>query len=42
MTAESAADFGRSLRAAVLRHAPDGIVRASLSALVVWGRPLAR
>jgi hypothetical protein len=40
MNPESALAFDRALRDAVLRHCPDGVVRASLSALVVWGRPL--
>jgi SAM-dependent methyltransferase len=39
MAASSAADFDESLRAAVLRHAPDGVVRGTGSALVVWGAP---
>ncbi|MFI5316877.1 MAG: class I SAM-dependent methyltransferase [Myxococcota bacterium] len=41
MSAESAAEFDASLRAAAASHCPDGVVRAELSALVVWGRPLA-
>jgi ubiquinone/menaquinone biosynthesis C-methylase UbiE len=40
MTPESAAEFDAGVRAAVLRHAPDGIVRAGHAAHVVWGRPL--
>jgi SAM-dependent methyltransferase len=40
MSAHSAAEFDTLLRAAVLGHCPDGAVRAELSALVVWGRPL--
>lgn len=40
MSAGSAAEFDRALLAAVLRESPDGIVRASETALVVWGRPL--
>lgn len=39
MSAESAAAFDESLRAAALRHCPDGVVRAGLTARVVWGRP---
>jgi SAM-dependent methyltransferase len=39
MSAESAAAFDESLRAAALRHCPDGVVRAPLTARVVWGRP---
>ncbi len=40
MTPHSAAEFDRALRAAVLRHCPDGVVRAANSVRVVWGRPL--
>ena len=40
MSARSAAEFDARLRSAVLSHCPDGVVRAQLSALVVWGRPL--
>ncbi|HKC51636.1 MAG TPA: class I SAM-dependent methyltransferase [Myxococcota bacterium] len=40
MSRESALAFDRALRAAIQRHSPDMLVRASLTALVVWGRPL--
>jgi SAM-dependent methyltransferase len=39
MAASSAAEFDESLRGAVLRHEPDGVVRGTGSALVVWGTP---
>jgi SAM-dependent methyltransferase len=40
MSARSAAEFDRRLRAEVLRHCPEGALRLELSALVVWGIPL--
>ncbi|HTO09312.1 MAG TPA: methyltransferase domain-containing protein [Myxococcota bacterium] len=39
MTERAAAEFDASLRTAVLSHTPDGLVRGTGSALVVWGAP---
>ena len=40
MGAAAADEFDRGVRVAVLAHAPDGIVRGSLSARLVWGEAL--
>jgi len=42
MSAESAAEFDARLREAVRPHLRGGAIRARYSALVIWGRPLAR
>ena len=39
MSAESASEFDRGVRAAVLARCPDGVVRGELSARIVWGAP---
>ncbi len=42
MSSDSALAFDRALRAAILHECPDGVVHASLTALVVWGQPQSR